>query len=431
MEKRAHHVVILGGGFGGLEAAKRLKRAPVKVTLVDRRNHHLFQPLLYQVATAGLSPGDIAEPIRSILRKQKNAHVVLGEATGIDLSRRTVRLSDGELVYDSLIIATGVTHTYFGRDEWSDLAPGLKTLEDAVSIRRRFLLAFERAEQEPDEAKRRHLLTFVIVGGGPTGVELAGTMAEMAHRSFPGDFRKVKEGDPRIILVEGGERLLSSYSEKSSAYAKKALEKRKVEVRLGQLVTGVARESVDLGDERIPCGNVFWAAGVVAGPLVRELDVPLDSAGRVKVEPDCSVPGHSDVFVCGDLAHLVDGRKVMVPGVAQGAIQMGAYSARVIRRRLAGKAAPRPFVYFDKGQMATIGRASAVSETFGVRVTGWFAWILWLFVHLVFPVGFDNQLVVMLQWIWEYITYRRGARLITVAYRGMADPRDEASGEEE
>ena len=418
------HVVILGGGFAGLEAAKRLKRAPVRVTIVDRRNHHLFQPLLYQVATAGLSPGHIAEPIRSILRKQSNAHVVLGEAQSIDLDKRIVTLDDSVLKYDFLIIGTGVTHTYFGHDEWEDLAPGLKTLEDAVSIRRRFLMAFERAEREEDEAKRRHLLTTVIVGAGPTGVELAGTMAEMAHRSFPGDFRRIQSGDARIILVEAGQQVLSAYSEKSGTYARGALERRGVEVRLGQLVTQVERECVWLGEERIPCGNVFWAAGVVAGGLCRDLGVPMDRSGRLLVLPDCSLPGHPEVFAVGDLAHLVDGREALVPGVAQGALQMGTYVSRVIRRRLKGKSAPKPFVYFDKGQMATIGRASAVSETFGMRFTGLIAWLMWLFIHVVFLVGFDNRVMVMLQWIWEYITYRRGARLITVAYSGMGDPRE-------
>jgi len=421
MSNTSPHIVIIGGGFGGLQAAKRLARTNARVTVVDKRNHHLFQPLLYQVATAGLSPSDIAEPIRSILRKNRNTRVVLGTATAINLSDKTVALTDQTLQYDYLIIASGVTHTYFGKP-WDDIAPGLKSLEDAVTIRRRFLMAFERAEGEPNPALRRKLLTFVIVGGGPTGVELAGTMAEMAFRSLPGDFRQVTKHDARIVLVEGSKRLLSAYSDKSSHRALKALEKRGVEVRVNSRVTELKPGLAHIGDDVIECGNVFWAAGVVGGDLVKTMGVNLDRNGRVMVTNDCSVPNHPEVFVIGDIAHLVDGRGCVVPGVAQGAIQMGTYVGRVIRAQLKNKPAPRQFVYFDKGKMATIGRSAAVAETGKLRLSGFIAWFMWLFVHIIFLVGFDNRLIVMTQWIWEYLTFKRGARLITTAYRDHPDP---------
>jgi len=429
-----HRVVILGGGFGGLESARRLAKLPVSITLVDRRNHHLFQPLLYQVATAGLSPGDIAEPIRSILRKQRNVRVRLGEATSISLADRTVTLRDGgrrdgpqkdeTLSYDTLIIATGVGATYFGND-WAHLAPGLKSLEDAVTIRRRFLSAFEQAEREPDAAARRRLLTCVIVGGGPTGVELAGTMAEMSFRSLPGDFRTVTADDPRVILVEGGPRVLAAFGEESSAAARRALERRGVEVQTGQRITAIEPGLVRLGGAEshceIPCGNVFWAAGVGAEPLTRTLGVELDRAGRVRAAPDCTVPGHPEVFAIGDCVSLTDPNGVTVPGVAQGAIQMAVYVSRVIAARLKGKAPPRPFAYFDQGQMATIGRSAAVVELGRLRLSGLLAWVIWLFIHLIVLVGFDNRVLVLTQWAWEYLTFRRGARLITAAYHGRAD----------
>lgn len=406
------HVVILGGGFAGLRAAKALKNAPVRITLLDSRNFHLFQPLLYQVATASLSPADIASPIRHILRSQMNVEVWLAKAVDIDTARRVVKLTDGELTYDYLIVATGVTHAYFGNDEWEPLAPGLKTIEDATEIRRRFLIAFEAAEREADPEARRALLTFVIVGGGPTGVELAGAMAEIARQVMPGDFRAIDTTTARIILVEGLPRILPSYEEDSSERARRQLERLGVEVRTGARVTQIADECVTVGDsERVAAANVFWAAGVEASPLGAKLGVPLDRAGRVEVEPDLSIPGHREVFVAGDLASLEqDGEPV--PGVAPAAMQMGRYLARMIRRDLDGK--PRePFRYFDKGSLATVGRAAAVAEFGRVHLSGFIAWITWAVVHIVYLIGFRNRLVVMIQWAWAWLLYQRGIRLIT------------------
>jgi len=410
-ESRAPHVVILGGGFGGLYATRALRKAPVRITLVDRQNFHLFQPLLYQVATASLSPGDIASPLRHILRRQRNVDVWLGEAVSIDPERRVVRLRDGELSYDYLIVATGATHAYFGHDEWAHYAPGLKTVDDAVEIRRRFLLAFEAAEREADPEARRRLLTFVIVGAGPTGVELAGAMAEIARRVMPRDFRFIDTKSARVLLLEGGPRVLPSYPPDLSESARRQLEALGVEVRTNALVTRIEHDVVWVGDERIEAGNVFWAAGVAASPLARSLGAPLDRAGRVMVEPDCSVPGHPEVFVIGDLAHLeIDG--VQVPGVAPAAIQMGRFAARQIQRDLEGKPRER-FRYRDKGSLATIGRAAAVADFGRIRFGGYLAWLIWVFVHVLMLIGFRNRLIVMIQWAWAYLMYQRGIRLIT------------------
>lgn len=406
------HVVIVGGGFGGLAAAKALAGRGVSVTLVDRRNHHLFQPLLYQVATAALSPADVSGPIRGILRRDRATEVRMAEVAGFGLDRREVRLAGHAPVpYDFLVVATGATHAYFGNPEWEPLAPGLKTIEDATEIRRRFLLAFEAAEQEDDPEERRALLTFVVVGAGPTGAEMAGAMAEIARRSFLRDFRRIDPGTARVVLLEGGERVLPAYHPSLSAYARRALERIGVEVRTGSIVTGIEPEAVWVGEERIRTRNVVWAAGVTASPLGALLGAPNDRVGRVLVEPDLSVPGRPEVFVVGDLAALEqDGRPL--PGVAPVAMQQGRHAARNIVRTLAGEAR-RPFRYRDRGSMATLGRRAAVMETAGIRLKGWLAWMAWLFVHILFLIGFRNRLLVMIQWAWSYLTWQRGARLIT------------------
>lgn len=410
-EKNIPHVVILGGGFAGLRCARALRGAPVRITLIDRSNHHLFQPLLYQVATASLSPSDIASPIRSILKRQKNLEVWMGEAVDVDVDRRVVVLRDGEVPYDYLVVATGVTHAYFGRDDWAPYAPGLKTVDDALEIRRRFLLAFETAEREADEAARRRLLTFVIVGAGPTGVELAGAMAEIARQVMPREFRSIDTTTARILLVEGADRVLPGYAPSLSAKARRQLERLGVEVRTGARVTEIEEGAVWIGDERIEAGNVFWAAGVAASPLGARLGAEVDRAGRVKVAPDLSVPGHPEVFVAGDLAAVEQGGRP-VPGVAPAAMQMGRHVARAIRADLEGR--PRPvFRYFDKGSLATIGRAAAVAEIAGLKLSGLVAWLVWVFVHILYLIGFRNRLVVMVQWAWAYLMYQRGVRLIT------------------
>jgi NADH dehydrogenase len=407
------HVVILGGGFGGLYAARALKREPVDVTVVDRRNHHLFQPLLYQVAMAALSPGDIASPIRWILRKQRNVVVFLGDVQRIDPAARRVVLEDGaEIPYDFLIVATGTTHAYFGHDEWRELAPGLKTLDDALSIRRRVLLAFERAERETDAARRRALLTFVVIGGGPTGVEMAGALAEIAKKSLAKDFRHIDPRSSGIVLVEAGHTLLAAFPESLRAAAQRDLERLGVELRFGSPVTAVHRGRVEIGGESLHAETVIWAAGVAASPVGATLGVPLDRAGRVLVTPELCVPGHPDIFVVGDLAALngTDGKPL--PGVAQVALQMGQHAVRNILRAIEHQPL-RPFVYKDLGNMATIGRASAVADLGRVRLTGYVAWLAWLFVHLFNLIGFRNRLVVMVQWAWAYFSYQRAVRLIT------------------
>lgn len=406
-------VVIVGCGFAGLYCARALARAPVRVTLVDRRNHHLFQPLLYQVATAGLSPGDIAYPVRSFIRKQRNLDVVLAEVSAFDLAGRRVLLSDGHaLRYDQLLVATGASHSYFGRPDWARFAPGLKTIEDAIEIRRRIFLAFEEAEQEPEPARREALLTFVIVGGGPTGVELAGALAEIARHTLASEFHRIDPRRARILLLEGTPRVLPAYTPDLSDSARRQLASLGVEVRTGAMVTGIDEEGVRVGDERIPARTVLWAAGVAASPLGRALGAPLDRAGRVKVEPDLTLPGHPDVHVAGDLAAVVHRDGQLVPGLAPAAIQEGRHVARNMVRSLRGE--PRlPFHYFDKGSLATIGRGRGVGEVFGHHLRGALAWLAWLFVHIFFLIGFRNRVLVILEWAWQYLTFRRGARLIT------------------
>lgn len=409
----APRVVIVGAGFGGLNAARALRHAPVSLTVVDRRNHHLFQPLLYQVATAGLSPGEIAYPIRAILRRQMNTRVLLADVTSIDPAAHKVLLGDGgEIAYDYLVVATGAQHSYFGHDDWEPLAPGLKNLEDALEMRRRILLAFERAEREPDDARRRALLTFVIVGGGPTGVELAGAIAEIARHVMAQDFRAIDPRQARILLVEAGPRVLPAYPEALSAKAADALRKMGVEVLEGGAVTAVAADHVMIGGRRVEAATTLWAAGVQASPLARSLGVPLDRAGRVPVEPDLTVPGHPEIVVIGDLAALRDRKGKPLPGVAPVAIQQGRHAARNILRALAGRP-PQPFHYFDKGSLATIGRAAAVADFGWTSLSGFPAWVTWLFVHILYLIGFRNRFVVMIDWMWSYIAYNRAARLIT------------------
>jgi NADH:ubiquinone reductase (H+-translocating) len=430
-------VVIIGGGFGGLTAARALARADVDVTVVDRRNHHVFQPLLYQVATAVLSPGEIASPIRWILRRQTNVRVLLAEAHEVDLQRRQLLLaavgtsqadrtseagSALTLQYDYLIVAAGAAHAYFGHDDWRERAPGLKTLDDALAIRRRVLLAFERAELEPDPDRRRRLLTFVVVGGGATGVELAGALAELSRHALAREFRNIHPDLARIVLVEGGPDVLPAFPPPLRAFARRALERLGVEVRTSTVVTMVDEHAVQIGGERLPAGAVLWATGVAAAPVGRQLGAPVDRAGRVLVEPDLSIPGHPEVFVIGDLASVSqEGRPL--PGVAAVAIQEGAHVARAIREDAsrasqAHRVGRRPFRYHNPGDMATIGRAAAVADFGRFRLTGWIAWVAWLFVHILKLTGFRNRIVVLVQWAWAYFTYQRSIRLITGDPRG-------------
>ncbi len=418
-KKDLHHVVIIGGGFGGLYAAKALGRAPVRITLVDKRNFHLFQPLLYQVATGGLSPGDICSPLRAVLNKQKNTTVLKAEATDILPDQRKVVLDEGELEYDTLIIATGLSNFYFGHDEWAKSAPGLKSLEDALEIRRRVLMAFEQAERESDPAKQRACLTFVIVGGGPTGVELAGALAELAHRTLKDDFRNIDPSQTRILLLEGTDRILPVYHPSLSAKAAESLKRLDVEVRTNTLLTEIENGIVTLrtGDEteQISTCAVLWAAGMRANPLGQTLadhtGAELDRMGRVIVDPDLSVPGHPEIFVIGDLAHCIqDGTPL--PGVAPVAMQQGRYVAKVVKKRLEGSNPPL-FRYNDKGSLAVIGRNAAVAQVRGFRFSGLVAWLLWVFIHIAYLIEFDNRLLVLFQWAWNYVTRRRGARLIT------------------
>jgi NADH:ubiquinone reductase (H+-translocating) len=406
-------VLILGGGFAGIYAAKALRRAPVRVTVVDRRNHHLFQPMLYQVATAGLNPSDIASPIRSILRDSRNTEVLLAEAAAVDVNRREVRLRDGTILsYDYLIVGTGARHSYFGHDEWEPLAPGLKSLEDALEIRRRVLLAFERAERERDPVRRHAYLTFVVVGGGPTGVEMAGAVAEIRRYALRRDFRHIDPREATVMLLEGGPRLLPSYPESLSDAAKYELRRLGVEVRTETLVTDIRPGSVWAAGWTIPTQTVIWAAGNTASPLLASLGTPLDRMGRAVVEPDCTIPGHPEVFVLGDAAHFELPGGSTLPGVSPVAIQMGEYAARTIEGDLAGRPR-RAFSYWDKGQLAVIGRGQAVADIWKLHFSGFLAWLVWIFVHIFFLIGFRNRVLVLLQWAWSYVTYRRGARLIT------------------
>jgi NADH:ubiquinone reductase (H+-translocating) len=405
-------VVIVGGGFGGLYAARALKGKNVQVTIVDRRNHHLFQPLLYQVATAALSPGDIAYPIRAVLRKQSNARVLLAEAASVDLTNHCLVLKDGSVPYDYLILATGARHAYFGHEEWEESAPGLKSLEDALEIRRRILLAFERAERESDEHHRRALLTFVIVGAGPTGVELAGAIAEISRQVMVSDFRAIDPRDARVVLVEAGDRILSTFPVKLSEAAEASLKRLGVDILRNKRVTSIELGRVKLGSETIESETVLWAAGVTASPLAQSLGVPLDRVGRVRVEPDLTVPGHPEVMVIGDLALLIDQSGNPLPGVCPVAIQQGRHAARNILRVIQGLPT-EVFHYRDKGNLATIGRAQAIADLGRLQISGIWAWLAWLFVHVFFLIGFRNRFVVIFEWAWAYFTYQRGARLIT------------------
>ncbi|MCA9663938.1 MAG: NAD(P)/FAD-dependent oxidoreductase [Myxococcales bacterium] len=417
-------VVIVGGGFGGLQTAKALADAPVDVTLVDRTNHHLFQPLLYQVATSGLSPADIASPIRAVLAKQRNVEVLLAEVTDIDLDGKRLETRQGPLDFDMLVLAAGARTNYFGHDEWARNAPGLKDVDDALEIRRKILLAFEAAERESDAALRRQLLTFVVVGGGPTGVELAGAIAELSRHALLKDFRRIDPAAAKVLLLEGGERILSSFSPALSEAATRGLERLGVEVRTSTFVTRVGDGEIYLGEQRVATTTVLWAAGVAGSPLGRKLGVPLDRGGRVIVGEDCSVPGHPDVFVIGDLAcftHDPQTEGAALAGVAQVALQQGAYVGALIGARLDGQQKDG-FRYRDKGQMATIGRRSAVVQTKRLAVTGLFAWMMWLFIHVLFLIGFRNRASVLFNWTWQYYSFQRGARLIT-GHRLEALPR--------
>jgi NADH dehydrogenase len=405
------HVVVLGGGFAGLWATRALANSPVRITLIDRHNHHLFQPLLYQVATAGLSAPDIAAPLRHILRKQRNVEVRLAEVLAIEPQQKQVKLDDGSsLAFDHLLLATGATHAYFGHDEWARHAPGLKTLDDALQLRRHLLLAFERAEAETDPGRRAAWLNFAIVGGGPTGVELAGTLAEIARHTLKNEFRNIDPSEARVRLIEAGPRVLASFPESLSEKARHQLSKLGVEVSTGIPVTDINEDGYRLGDEFVAAKTVVWAAGVAASPLARSLAVPLDRAGRVLVQPDLSVPGHPGIFVAGDLAAIAsDGKPV--PGVAPAAKQMGRHVAEAIRARLSGKAMA-PFRYEDYGNLATIGRMAAVVDFGPLKFSGILAWWFWLAAHVFFLIGFRNRIVVLLNWAWAYWSYQRGARII-------------------
>jgi NADH dehydrogenase len=414
-------VVVIGAGFAGLNAAKALSNAPVDVTVVDRKNHHTFQPLLYQVALAVLSPAEIASPVRTVLRGAKNTEVLLGEVTGFDLQKRLVRLDGLDLPYDYLIVAAGATHAYFGHPEWEEFAPGLKTLEDATEIRRRILMAFETAERELIAGRTPPPLNFVVVGAGPTGVELAGAISDIAGRHLMKEFRAIDPRQSRIILLEGGPRVLPAYAADVSASAERQLKEMGVEVRTNAMVTNIEAGLVSVGNEKIPASVILWGAGVSASPLGRMLGVPTDKAGRVVVQPDLTVPGHPEVFVTGDLASAKRHNGQPVPGVAPAAIQMGKFAARQIKRIVAGK--PREkFEYLDKGSLATIGRSRAVGEFGKFHISGYLAWLAWLFVHLLFLIGFRNRLFVMTEWAWAYLTYNHSARLIT-------DPREKEQAE--
>lgn len=417
-----HRVVILGGGFGGLSAAQKLKRAPVDVTLIDRRNFHLFQPLMYQVATGSLSPGEIAAPLRGVLSGQKNTQVLLGEAADIDPVARKVILQDGgEFGYDSLIVATGSKTSYYGNDSWQEWAPSLKTIEEATEIRHKILYAFERAERAGNEAEARAWLTFVIVGAGATGMELSGALAEIANETLKHDFRNINPQEARIILIEGGSRVLAAYPEDLSAKAEKLVKKLGVEVLKEVMVTQIDREGITYkhGDavEKLPARTVLWAGGVTTNTFGKKLaertKAETDRSGRIKVKPDLTVPNFPDIFVVGDLAAAVGKNDKILPGVAQVAMQGGSYAAKVIRARVERKGELPPFHYFDKGDMAVIGRAAAVANIFGFHVWGWPAWLIWLFIHLMYIVEFQNRVLVFVQWGFEYLTFSRGARLIT------------------
>ncbi len=406
-------IVIVGAGFGGLSAAHALSGAAADVTVIDRRNYHLFQPLLYQVATAGLSPAQIASPIRAILRRAANVRVVMGKVSGVDIVRRTVRVDDREIPYDQLVLATGARHSYFGHDEWERVAPGLKKIDDATAIRRRILTAFEHAESAETQEARRRFLTFVVIGGGPTGVEMAGSIAELAHVALRNDFRTIDPREARILLVEASPRVLAAFPPVLSTAARGALERLHVEVRLGTPVSNCDEAGVTIGEEHVPAATIVWAAGVAASAAADWLGVEKDRIGRVPVGPDLTVPGHPEIFVVGDTASVAGKDGQPLPGLAPVAKQQGTYVARVLRARLAGKPAPPPFHYYNYGTMATIGRRSAVADFGWLRLDGTLAWLMWGLIHISFLIGFRNRLIVMLDWMWSYVTFQSSARLIT------------------
>ena len=409
-----HHVVIVGAGFGGLAAAHGLAGAAVEITIIDQRNHHLFQPLLYQVGTASLATSEIAWPIRHLVRNRKEITTLLGEVTGVDTLNRTVALDDGGTVhYDTLVLATGARHAYFGHDEWEPYAPGLKTLEDATSIRRRILLSFERAERETDPERRAALLTFVIVGGGPTGVELAGAIAELAHHNLPPEYRHIDTRKARVVLIEAGPRILPSFTENLSAYARAALERLGVEIHLGSAVSECSAQGVIYADRALAAKGILWAAGVRASPAAAWTGLPADNAGRVKVEPDLTAPGHPEIFVIGDTATIDAWRGKPVPGIAPAAKQQGIHVARTIRTRLRGDTAQRVFRYKHSGNLATIGKRAAVIDFGTIKLRGWLAWWIWGLAHIYFLIGVRNRLAVALSWLWIYATGSRSACLIT------------------
>ena len=422
MTSLKHRIVIIGGGFGGVSAAQALAHADVEVLVIDRRNHHLFQPLLYQVATAALSPSEIAWPIRHILRRQRNAKVIMATVTGLDLANRQVLIEDGGPErYDSLIIATGAQHAYFGNDQWAQFAPGLKTLEDATAIRRQLLLAFEAAEREQDPQKRRALLTFSIIGAGPTGVEMAGAISEVGRASLAGQFRTITPDDIRVVLIEGADRVLLAFKPELSDYALKSLRDLGVEVELGQKVKSVDAEGVSYGDKRLETRTVIWAAGVAASPAAQWLGAEADKSGRVKVEPDLSVPGHPEIFVVGDTASIPWGDK-FVPGVAPAAKQAGAHAARVVLKRIRGDMSPEPFAYHHAGDLATIGKRAAVLDFGWLKLKGWIAWWVWGIAHIYFLLDVKNRVFVAMSWLWIYLTGQRSARLITHGLAPSSEP---------
>ena len=418
---RKQHVIIVGAGFGGLEAAKKLIDEPVRMTVIDRTNHHLFQPLLYQIATAALSPADIAAPIRGILGRCRNTEVVLAEVKSVNVETRTVKTGEREFAYDYLILATGARHSYFGHDEWEKFAPGLKSLEDAIEIRRRLLLAFEYAEKITDEAAKKAAMTFVIIGGGPTGVEMAGAIAEIARYTLAKDFRHIDPSSARVVLVEGDQRVISAFPEDLSEKALEQLKELGVEVHTGTHATNLTEAGVQVGDEFIPCRVKIWAAGNAASFVGKTTGAPVDRAGRVIVNNDLTIPGHREVQVIGDLANFShDGGKPL-PGVSPVAMQQGRHAARNILAMMDGRE-PERFRYWDKGSMATIGRNRAVADLHWFHLSGLLAWLAWLFVHIIFLVGFRNRIAVLIQWAWAYITFNKGARLITRNFQAETRP---------
>jgi NADH dehydrogenase len=423
----AHRVVIVGAGFGGLQVAHRLAGAPVRITIVDQRNHHLFQPLLYQVATASLATSEIAWPVRHLLRKRKDVTTLLAVVAGIDSGARIIRFEDGgTIAYDTLVLATGARHAYFGHDEWEPYAPGLKTLEDATTIRRRVLLSFERAERETDAERRAALLTFAIVGGGATGVELAGTIAELAHENLVGDFRRVDTREARIVLIEAGPRILPSFAEGLSTYAHVALERLGVQIELGRPVRECSGDGVVFGDCKLPAKVILWAAGVQASSAADWLGAPADRANRIKVEADLSVPGHPEIFAIGDTATIDAWHGRPVPGIAPAAKQQGRHVAATIKLRLRGNVTPRPFRYKHSGSLATIGKRAAIIDFGWIKLRGWIAWWIWGFAHIYFLIGLRNRVAVALSWLWIYLSGDRSARLIT---QGEYRPKEGSANE--